>query len=598
MTKLAGLLALTLTAAAAAAQVPPRTTPPPPQPAAAAPAAPARRAPLHPRLSPLLNQLWASRFAPHAAPAGRSLDRLLTAGGAVEVVLDSRPGAAVEAATLADQLGGVVTAVHGDLVFAALPLGQLPLVASSDSVLRVRTPYRSQPHVVSEGVGVHAADLLQAQGLTGQGVKVGVLDCGGFVGYEACSAPSCRAASPCGLAASTRWAPGPTAPVAPRSSTTWPRALQLFLAHDGSEAEFYAAVDWLVTQGVDVISYSCGWIGPFPFDGSGLPHNPVSAAVSDARADGVLWVNSAGNYAEGDGYSATYLQLPGYDWHSFDGEWGDGFFLWAGQDVSLALTWNDWPVGPQTQGSSQDYNMDVWRWDGAAWIVDYSSANPQAGVAGQVPYEEISFTSPVDSWYYVTISKFNATANHDLNLRSFGPGFLHSQPERSVSVPAESQDALALGAGFWADLGLEAFSSRGPTLGPGGTLTGGALKPDLAGADGTSGVTYSLSNGIPWPTGTGFFGTSAACPQSPAGPPAPVQAIVPHRRRARGGAPRRGRRPRRPRGRTPASAAADAARQRALRGRLRRGGAPPGRRRGTAGGRAPRPSGWIPPTIH
>jgi subtilisin family serine protease len=129
-----------------------------------------------------------------------------------------------------------------------------------------------------------------------------------------------------------------------------------------------------------------------------------------------------------------------------------------------------------------------------------------------VPYEEIDLTSPVDSWYYVTISKTSATADHDLNLRSFGPGFLHFQPERSVTVPADSPDALTVGAAFWSDLGLEPFSSRGPTLGPGGTLTGGALKPDLAGADGTSGATYGSSNGAPWPNGTGFFGTSAACP--------------------------------------------------------------------------------------
>jgi subtilisin family serine protease len=271
-------------------------------------------------------------------------------------------------------------------------------------------------------------------------------------------------------------------------------------------------VDWLVAQGVDVISYSCGWIGAFPFDGSGLPHNPVSAAVSDARTAGVLWVNSAGNYAEGDTYSATYVQLPGYTWHSFDGDWANGFFLWANQGVSLALTWNDWPADPQTQGSTQDYDMELWRWDGAAWVVDVSSANPQSGAPGQVPCEEIDFTSPMDSWYYLVINKVSATSDHDLNLRSFGPGFLHSQPERSVAVPAESPDALAVGAAFWSDLGLEPFSSRGPTLGPGGTLTGGALKPDLAGADGTSGATYGMSNGVPWPNGTGFFGTSAACP--------------------------------------------------------------------------------------
>ena len=512
MRRALALLSFSLIAVPSTGQVVPPAGPPPPPSTATAPAARPLRGPAHPRLSPLLNQLWASRFAPGAVPSSPGLDHLLVGSGAVEVVVQGRQGATEGARTLAERLGGVVTAVHRDLVFATVPLSQLPLLASSDAVVRVRTPYRSEPHVVSEGVGVHAANLLHAQGLTGQGVKVGVLDCGGFSGYQALLGTELPPQV-------TLWTGGGN-PVGTGVHGTGCAEIvhdmapgaELYLAHDDSEAEFYTAVDWLVAQGVDVVSYSCGWIGPFPFDGSGLPHNPISATVSDARAAGVLWVNSAGNYADGDTYSATYVQLPGYDWHSFDGEWGNGFFLWANQSVSLALTWNDWPSDPQTQGSTQDYTMDLWRWDGVAWIIDATSANPQSGAAGQVPYEEIDLTSPIDSWYYVTISKTSATADHDLNLRSFGPGFLHSQPERSVTVPADSPDALTVGAVFWSDLGLEPFSSQGPTLGPGGTLTGGALKPDLAGADGTSGVTYGVSNGAPWPNGTGFFGTSAACP--------------------------------------------------------------------------------------
>jgi len=65
---------------------------------------------------------------------------------------------------------------------------------------------------------------------------------------------------------------------------------------------------------------------------------------------------------------------------------------------------------------------------------------------------------------------------------------------------------------YWSSMGLEVFSSRGPTLGPGGDPTGGLLKPDLAAADAVSSVTYGPTDGQPFPAGTGFFGTSAACP--------------------------------------------------------------------------------------
>ncbi len=79
---------------------------------------------------------------------------------------------------------------------------------------------------------------------------------------------------------------------------------ELYLAHDGEELDFYLAVDWMIGQGVHVISYSCGWLDPFPGDGAGDPHNPVNQKVTEARAAGVLFVTSSGN-------RARRPQLPG-----------------------------------------------------------------------------------------------------------------------------------------------------------------------------------------------------------------------------------------------------------------------------------------------
>ncbi len=506
------VLPLIMAAGLAVAQMPPPSElPPTRRPTPVAAASPGRVV-AHPRLSPLLNQLWASRFAPASVPPRPDLDHLLAADGAVRVVVECRPGERAAARGVTESLGGVVTAVHHDLVFATVPLGQLPLLASMDAVLRVRTSSRSEPHVVSEGLAAHVADVLHSEGSTGQGVKVGVLDCGGFTGYQALLGTDLPAQV-------TLWSGG-SDPVGTGNHGTacaeivydMAPGAEMFLAYDSDEAEFYAAVDWLVTQGVDVISYSCGWLGPYPFDGRGLPHNPVNTAVAAARAAGVLWVSSSGNYGDGETYQAAYEQLPGYSWHSFSGDWCNYAYLYPGTSYYFSLTWNDWPADPATQGSTQDYDLELWFWDGATWQIPASSVNPQAGVAGQIPFEEIDFTPTVDGWYGITISQVNATTAHDLNLRSFEPGFTHWNADRSVAVPAESPDALAVGAAFWSDLGMEPFSSRGPTLGPGGTIAGGALKPDLAGADGNSGVTYGASNGTPWPTGTGFFGTSAACP--------------------------------------------------------------------------------------
>lgn len=465
----------------------------------------------HARLSPLLNQLWASRFSQGFVGDRSALEGLLVGEDGVEVVVESVDDRASAVAADVGALGGVVETVYRNLVFATVDVGRLPELADADDIVRVRTPYRQHPEIVGQGVSLHHADALHADGFRGQGVKVGVFDCGGFVGYQALLGTE--------LPASVTLWQGSVDPVGSDPHGTAcaeivydlaPEA-QMFLAHNDGEAEYYLAVDWLLAQGVDVISYSCGWTGPFPDDGSGLPHNAINAKVEEARAAGVLFVKSAGNSADGDNYQGQFTAHGGSNWHSFDGDTSNGVFSWSGDGYYISLTWDDWPTNPATSGATQDYALDLWWYDGADWQVVASSDNPQNGNPGEIPFEEITFTPPVDEWYYVVISKIDATEDNFLNLKktSYG-GFLHHNPEFSITVPGDSPAATTVGAIFWNDLTLEPFSSCGPTLGPGGTAAGGLLKPDIVAADGVSGATYGISNGSP--SGPGFFGTSAAAP--------------------------------------------------------------------------------------
>jgi len=507
ISRVATLLVFIVTAAAPALAADPAAMPPPPDPAVA----PALQA-AHPGLSPLLNQLYDSYFGSADLLRRAGLRHLVVDGDSVEVVAVSRPGAAAAVGDRVRQIGGRVQTTSRDLVFGTVPIAQLSLLASDPSVLRVRTPYRSQPDVVSEGVAVHHADVLHGQGITGQGVKVGVLDCGGFSGYDALLGSELPPAI-------TLWTGG-SQPVGSGNHGTacaevvydMAPGAEMFLAHDSGEAEFYAAIDWFIAQDVDVISYSCKWMGGFPGDGGGDPYNAINQKVSDARAAGVLFVTSSGNYANGANYRAWYVEYPGYGWHSFDGDWGDRCgYLNAGSSYYITLTWSDWPADPLTQGSTQNYNLALYYWDGDEWLIPATSMNPQSGLPGQLPFEEIWFTPSVSEWYYVVIYDDGTTAPRFLSLRSFSCQFQYFDPDYSVYTP-ESVDALNVGAVFWNDLGLEPFSSQGPLFGPGG-VPDGALAPQLVGADGVSGVTYGPSNGVPWASGgTGFWGTSSACP--------------------------------------------------------------------------------------
>jgi subtilisin family serine protease len=483
--------------------------PPPRPPAPAADASAPRPASLA-KTGPLLNARYRQRFAPNPSlPTGTAAVEdpvSLVIEASVDDVTGIRDRVAV--------LGGSVTAVHGRLVFADLPLAQLPLLAADDSVGRLRLPYRAEPDVVSEALALHGADLMHGLGLSGAGVKVGVLDCGGFAGYDALLGTELPPSVTLWTGGSSPVGTGVHGTACAEIVHDMAPGAELYLVHDEGEAEFYAAVDWLVAQQVDVVSYSCSWTIPAPHDGDGLPYNPVNEKIEEARAAGILWVNSAGNAAEDDNYQGAFNDPGGDNWHDFDDYFANGFgWLQTGNSYYTVLCWDDWPADPVTSGSSNDYDLYLWHWDGVQWNQVASSNNPQTGNPGELPCEEIEYSPAVNDWYWLGVWRVAADGTQFLDLRKTQAGaFTVHNPEYSVSVPAESPDALAVGAVHWSSLALEPFSSRGPTLGPGGAPAGGHLKPDLVAADAVSSVTYGASDGQPWPSGTGFFGTSASCP--------------------------------------------------------------------------------------
>jgi hypothetical protein len=75
--------------------------------------------------------------------------------------------------------------------------------------------------------------------------------------------------------------------------------------------------------------------------------------------------------------------------------------------------------------------------------------------------------------------------------------------EGSLTPPCDTAGAIAAAALDVTTFAIESYSSRGPTNGPGGALSGGSVKPDLASFANVSTVSYGAG---------GFSGTSSACP--------------------------------------------------------------------------------------
>lgn len=270
---------------------------------------------------------------------------------------------------------------------------------------------------------------------------------------------------------------------------------KLWLVNFETDIEEHLAVDWIVSQGVQVISYSLGWFNAGAGDGTG----PICDDVETAAANNVIWASSAGNDAQNH-WEGTFSDPDGDGWHNFSGtDRYLEFHVPAYTPVGVYLNWNDWGVwtGNDYSGSNQDFDIYLYYWLGSSWMLVDKSINQQDGI--QWPVEEISgYYSKSNATWAVSIRKYNAIKNVKLELFTYGndTAIEYDVPSGSLVIPADAASALATGATDAIDDSLHYYSSWGPTH-------DGRIKPDLTGPSGVSTATYGTF---------GFYGTSAAAP--------------------------------------------------------------------------------------
>ncbi len=342
--------------------------------------------------------------------------------------------------------------------------------------------------ITSEGVKVIGADKWQAAGYTGQGLKIGILD-QGFDGYrdllgrELPSRVSVKSFVP-GIEVDQAGVSHGAA-VAEVIHDVAPDAELVLAYYDGGDVSMGNAVEWLLQQGVHIISHSAGGLAA-PMDGTGRDDELVKLAADN----GVLWINSAGNNGT-QHYRAAYTDSNHDGVHEFAPDKTLlAFRADPGGNSQIVLTWNDWQPG-----GTQDLDLFVFDQDGN---LTASSRNTRAARDGdRPPVEQIVYKFDDARTYYVTINGVNVTQPITLSLFVHQTPLLEmADPIGSLATPGDAREALTVGAVNWRDNQLEPFSSRGPTA-------DGRLKPDLAGPDGVSNAVYAPQ---------GFYGTSAAAP--------------------------------------------------------------------------------------
>lgn len=388
------------------------------------------------------------------------------------------------------QYNVTVQSMYGKHVQIRAPTEQIAILKTKSWVRDVRPPRRGEPTTVSEGVNAIGADQVHDQlNVRGGGVKVGVLSVSGFnTGNPEIAGNTAATRSFTGDITNRGQNKHGTG-VAEIVADTAPQS-DLYLANFQTGVEYANAVDWMREQDVDVIVMSVSFFHQ-PYDGSGF----TSQVATRATDDGIIWVNSAGNYAE-QHWQGQYRDADNDHWMEFSGvdegnSLANGRQLQAGERVQISLNWDAW------EDRDTDYDLYLFRetTDGNNELIAVEN-RVQNGNAE--PWEALQLRVPESGRYFVAVRA--ASTPHATSLELFvrdggPPGY--TVAAGSVTAPAVAHNVTSTGA-FRHDTGeLEPFSSHGPT-------NDGRIGVDVVAPDGVQTTAYDGS----------FYGTSAAAPHA------------------------------------------------------------------------------------
>ena len=351
--------------------------------------------------------------------------------------------------------GGIVTGeLAGTMVLAELSPLDAAQLETLAMVNDVREPSISYPlyagdadhapiNAVGAGtkIGEHVAKIRaphwQTLGLTGEGVKVGVIDffgdpflsnaiasgdlpriSGTFCRFNGRSCSITDANIEHGVAVGEvihDMAPG----------------AELYFASALSTTDVRAAVDYFIDNDVDIISRSL----TASYDGAGDGTGPLADVVKYAVDNGITWFNSAGNNAGSTTRLGSYWRGT---WNDAD---GDGWLEFAPGDESMGfaacflngLRWSDWG-----DSNATDYDWYIYDNPEGSGVPRFVSLGIQG--SGQNPLETISGTGCNDVMYMkVRVAAANNGTNGDI-LEVMGNGAIFEYWQNAYSASGPGSD--------------------------------------------------------------------------------------------------------------------------------------------------------------
>ncbi len=370
-----------------------------------------------------------------------------------------------------------VKSTYNDIHQIEVPFENISDIRKKEWVKNIRRPLKPKKTVVSEGVDVVNASILQNNGVLGENISIGVLDFGFNTTNPEIEKNIVDTKSFSGDGIGNNGDNGHGTAVAEIVVDVAPKA-DLYLASLDTDVTYANAVDWLETKDVDIIVMSLVFFNQ-PYDGTGF----ISSVADDAVENGSVWVNSAGNEARTH-WEGIYSDMDGNRWLNWtEKDEQNTFSLQKGKPLSVYLSWDGWPK------TDDDYDLYVITPNGKV----LNSIKIQDG--DDRPTESISTIAPSTGQYSIQIRNHSAKGDNRIEV-FFGGGspLQHNTPESSIVAPATEKNVISVGGFNHQTFEIEPYSSRGPT-------NDGRQGIDVVGPDGIT------TDSIPQ-----FFGTSASAP--------------------------------------------------------------------------------------
>ena len=482
-------------------------------------------------LNHIIEQARTGRLTARAAAANAPIHR----EESVAVTLYITEGYAQDVWNYLEQSGASPRNIGADYIEAYIPVSLLAEASEQEGVVGIRTivpPHPYQGTIVSGGVAAHGVPSWHAAGYKGRDVKIGVIDLSfkGFAGLMGSELPAtvqarCYASvgnfttnlSDCISTSSPERSRRHGTGVTEALFDIAPLA-DYYISDAGSYRDLLNTVNWMVSQGVDVINMSLAWGFDGPGDGTSYYSNAPLKSVDAAVTGGIIWVNGAGNSAKDSWYGA-FEDSDSDGVHEFNASGNECNRVTIDLDplegFTAQLRWAD-----SWGGASKDLNLYLIPVSASTISLSDAvaiSTRSQSGGGNHTPNEtiRIGHGDIINGEYCLAVNQTSGAAPSWIQLLVWGASddLQNYVSAHSIGNPAESRNSgmLAVGAARISDTNtIEGFSSRGPT-------TDDRTKPDIVGADGgTSSI-----------RGT-WYGTSQASPHV-AGLAALVKQVYPSR---------------------------------------------------------------------